>query len=53
MLENFLEEGFEIKEISAIISVAERTIFRQVNEYNLSKISFKNDSGTDLDKKSA
>ena len=53
MLENFLEDGFEIKEISAIISVAERTIFRQVNEYNLSKISFKNDSGTDLDKKSA
>ena len=40
MLENFLEKGFEINEISAIIY-----------EYNLSKISFRNDSGADLDKK--
>ena len=53
MLENFLEEGFKIKEMSAIICVAERTICRQVNEYNLSKTSFKNNSGADLDKKSA
>ena len=51
MLENFLEEGFKIKEISAIICVAERTICRQVNEYNLSKINFKNNSGAALDKK--
>ena len=51
MLENFLEEGFTVKEISGIICVAERTICRQVNECNLSKISFKNDSGTDLDRK--
>ena len=35
MLENFLEEGFTIKEISAIICEAERTICRQVNQYNL------------------
>ena len=53
MLENSLEEGFKIKEISAIICVAKRTIFRQVHEYNLSKISFKNDSDANLDKKSA
>ena len=51
MLENFLEKGFEINEISAIICVAERTICRQLNEYNLSKISFRNDSGAGLDKK--
>ena len=51
MLENFLEEGFKIKEIYAITCVAERTVCRQVNEYNLSKTSFKNDSGADLDKK--
>ena len=52
-LKIFLEEGFKIKEISAIICVAERTICRQVNECNLSKISLKNDSGADLNKKSA
>ena len=51
MLEYFLEEGFTIKEISAITCEAERTICRQVNEYNLSQISFKNDSGANLDKK--
>ena len=37
ILENLLEEGFTAKEIPAIICVAERTISRQVNEYNLSK----------------
>ena len=41
IFENLLEDGFIIKEISAIICVAERTIYRQVNEYNLSRISFK------------
>ena len=51
MLENVLEEGFTIKEISGIICVAERTIYKRMNEYNLSKISFKNDSDADLDKK--
>ena len=49
MPEILLEEGFTIKEISATICVAERTVYRQVNEYDLSKISFKNDSGADLD----
>ena len=53
MLENVLEEGFTIKEISGIICVAERTIYKRMNEYNLSKISFKNDSDADLDKKNA
>ena len=53
MLENLLEEGFSIRKISGIICVAERTIYRQINEYNLSKISFKNDVGADLDQKSA
>ena len=51
MLENLLEEGFSIKKISGTICVAGRTIYRQVNEYNLSKISFKKDGGSDLDKK--
>ena len=32
MLENLLEEGFTIKEISGIICVAERTIHRRMNE---------------------
>ena len=37
ILENLLEDGFTIKETPVIICVAERTIYRQVNEYNLSK----------------
>ena len=44
MLENLLEEAFKIKEISVIICVAEIIIYRRMNEYNSSKISFTNDS---------
>ena len=51
MLENLLEEGFTIKETSAIVCVAGRALYKKVNEYDLSKISFKNDSVPDLDKK--
>ena len=50
MLENVLEEGFKINEISVIICLAERTIYRRMNEYNLSKISPINDNDADLDK---
>ena len=50
MLENVLEEGFKINEISVIICLAERTIYRRMNEYNLSKISPTNDNDADLDK---
>ena len=32
MLENLFEEGFTIKEISGIICLAERTIYRRMNE---------------------
>ena len=51
MLENLLEEGFTIKEIFGIVYVAERAIYRRMNEYNLKKISFTTDSDADLDKK--
>ena len=50
MLENLLEEGSTIKQISEIICVAERTIYRRMNEYSLGKISFTNDNDADLDK---
>ena len=51
MLENFDEEGFTIKEISGIIYMSERALCRRMNQYNLSKISFTNDSDAYLDKK--
>ena len=51
MLENFDEEGFTIKEISGIIYMSERAPCRRMNQYNLSKISFTNDSDACLDKK--
>ena len=41
MPESLLEEGFTVKEISATICVAERTVYRQINEYKLSKLSLK------------
>ena len=44
MLENLLEEAFKIKQISVMICVTERIIYRQMNGYSSSKISFTNDS---------
>ena len=40
LLENLMEEGFTIKEISRIISVSERTVYRRMLEYDLSKRDF-------------
>ena len=51
MLENFNEEGFTVKEISGIVYMSERALCRRMNQYNLSKISFTNDSDAYLDKK--
>ena len=34
-LENLIQEGFTVREISAIASVSERTIYRHMTEYDL------------------
>ena len=34
-LENLIQEGFTVKEISAVASVSERTIYRRMTEYDL------------------
>jgi len=48
-LEGFLEDGFLITEISKLLSVSERTIYRRMSEYGLSKHNFTDISETDLD----
>lgn len=49
LLENLLEEDFTIKEISLMLSVSERTIYRRMDKFGLKKSSFSNMSDNDLD----
>lgn len=49
VLENFLEEGFTIKEMSMILSVSESTVYRRMSRYGLSKFEFADISDQELD----
>ena len=50
VLENMLEIGFQISEISKILSVSERTIYRRMRVYGLSKTSFSEIEDSELEK---
>ena len=49
VLENLLDEGFLIKEISTMLSVSESTIFRRMSMYGLSKLAFTDIMDEELD----
>jgi len=49
ILENFVEDGFLISEISNLLSVSERTIYRRLSEYGIKKLQFSDISDADLD----
>ena len=49
MLENLLDEGFTIKEMSTLLSVSESTIYRRMNRYGLNKFEFTDISDEELD----
>ena len=49
ILENHLEEGFQIKEIASMLSVSESTIYRRMQCYNLSSLHFNEISDEELD----
>ena len=48
-LENFIQEGFTVREISAIAGVSERTIYRRMAEYDLKIRDFSRVSDNQLD----
>lgn len=49
VLENIIEEDFTIKEISCLLGISERTVYRRMHEFNLSKYNFTCISEEDLD----
>ena len=49
VLEDHLEEGFTIEEISCMLSVSERTIYRRMERYGLRALNFINISDDELD----
>lgn len=49
VLENLLDEGFLIKEISTMLSVSESTIYRRMSMYGLSKLAFTEITDEELD----
>ena len=48
-LENLIQEGFTVREISAIAGVSERTIYRRMTEYDLKIRDFSRMSDNQLD----
>ena len=49
LLENLVEEGFTNKEISEIVSVSERTIYRRISEFGLIRRDFSDITDEQLD----
>ena len=49
ILEAFIDDGFLISEILKFLSISERTIYRRMSEYGLSKRNFTKISEQDLD----
>ena len=50
MLENLLDEGFSINEISTLLSISESTVYRRMRTFGLSKLAFSEISDDDLDR---
>ena len=50
-IENALENNFKISEISKLLSVSERTVYRRMSEYGLTKTNFIDIDDSELDLK--
>ena len=51
MLENLLDEGFSIKEVSNLLSISESTVHRRImSTFGLSNLTFSEISDNDLDR---
>ena len=50
VLENLLDEGFSINEISTLLSISESTVYRRMRTFGLSKLAFSEISDDDLDR---
>ena len=50
-LVDLVEEGFKVKEISSMIGVSERTIFRRFQDYDIKVTQFDNITDEELDEK--
>ena len=48
VLENLLDEGFSINEISTLLSISESTVYRRMRTFGLSKLAFSEISDDDL-----
>ena len=49
VFENFIEHGFTLKEMSALLGISARTIYRRIDEFNLKKINFSDTDKNQLD----
>ena len=49
LLQNLIEEGFTVAEMSKIICVSERTLYRRMSDYNLTSTAFADISDAELD----
>lgn len=49
LLETYLENGFHIRSISEMLCISERTLYRRMSQYGLSKVTFSDISDNELD----
>ena len=49
VFENFIEHGFTIKEMSALLGIYARTVYRRMDEFNFKKINFSDVDENQLD----
>lgn len=49
VLEGYLEDGFNTKDIASLLSVSERTVYRRMGRYGLSQLQFTEITESELD----
>ena len=49
VFENFVEHGFTIKEMSVLLGISPRTVYRTMDEFDLKKINFSDVDENQLD----
>ena len=49
VLEGYLEDGFNIKDIASLLSVSESTVYRRMGHYSLSQLQFTEITEGELD----
>ena len=51
LMQDLVDEGFTVKEMSKLLNVSERTVYRRMSDYNIRKLDFSEISDEELESK--